>query len=104
MAKVAGKVNLDGAPMKSGEIEFDAPAQPPRIMKIEDGVFSGEAFATKNTVRLHMYKEGPPASTDPDKKPMKLEVLPDKYNAKSILSAEVPAGGATDLKFDATSN
>ncbi|HZZ78745.1 MAG TPA: hypothetical protein VFE62_09520 [Gemmataceae bacterium] len=104
LAKVQGKVNLDGAPMKSGEIEFDAPAQPPKVFKVEDGVFSGEAFTTKNTVRIHMYKEGPPASTDPDKKPMRMEVLPAKYNAQTTLSADVPAAGASDLKFDVTSN
>jgi len=104
MAKVSGKVTLDGDPMKEGEIEFEAPAQPPRTLKIEGGAFSGEVFSGKNVVRLHMFKEGPPASTDPDKKPMKLESLPAKYNAKTTLSADVPAAGATDLKFDATSN
>jgi hypothetical protein len=104
MAKVSGKVTLDGAPMKDGEIEFEAVAQPPRTLKIEDGAFSGEVFSGKNVIRLHQFKEGPPASTDPDKKPMKMEALPAKYNAQSTLSADVPAAGTTELKFEATSN
>jgi hypothetical protein len=103
LATVKGTVQLDGKPMKSGEIEFETTAQPSKTLKIEDGVFSGEVFAAKNTVQIHMYKDGPPASTDPDKKPRKVEALPAKYNTKSGLTYDVPAGGASDLKFEATS-
>ena len=100
LATVKGTVNLDGKLMPSGEIEFEVIAQPAKILKIEDGAFSGEVFAGKNTVRIHMYKEGPPASTDPEKKPQKMEALPPQYNIKSSLSYDVPEGGASDLKFD----
>jgi len=102
-AKVKGTVKLDGAPMMSGDIEFEISAQPPKLLKIENGVFSGEVFAGKNTVRMHMYKEGPPASTDPDKKPMMIEALPPEYNSASTITYDVPEGGASDLKFEATS-
>jgi hypothetical protein len=104
MATVKGTVKLDGAPMQSGEIDFDAPAQPPKTLKIENGTFSGEVFSGKNIVRIHSYKEGPPLMTDNEKKPTKQETLPAKYNASSTLSADVPAGGATDLKFEVTAN
>ena len=103
LAKVSGTVKLDGQPMKTGEIEFETTAQPPKTMNIEDGVFSGEVFTGKNTVRFHMYKKGPPASTDPEKKPQKMEALPPQYNIRSSLSYDVPEGGASDLKFDVTS-
>jgi hypothetical protein len=103
LATVKGTVKLDGQPMKSGDIEFEVSAQPPMLFKIENGVFSGEVFSGKNKVRLHMYKEGPPASTDPDKKPTKAEALPPQFNTKSGLTYDVPEGGASDLKFDATS-
>jgi hypothetical protein len=103
LATVKGTIQLDGKPMKSGDVEFEAIAQPPKTMKIEDGAFSGEVFTGKNTVRVHMYKEGPPASTDPEKKPMKMEAIPAQYNTKSSLSYDVPEGGASDLKFNVTS-
>jgi hypothetical protein len=103
VATVKGTVQLDGKPMKSGEIDFVATAQPAKTMKIEDGVFSGEAFAGKNTVLIHLYVEGDIISTDPDKKRSVKESLPAKYNEQSTLSADVPATGASDLKFDVTS-
>ena len=102
-ATVKGTIQLDGKPMKSGEIEFVVTAEPPKMMEIKDGVFSGEVFVGKNAVRIHMYTLGAPASTDPDKKPMKMESLPAKYNTATTLSADVPAGGSSDLKFDLTS-
>jgi hypothetical protein len=89
--------------MKSGDIEFEAIAQPAKLLPIENGVFSGEVFTGKNTVRFHMYKEGPPASTDPEKKPQKMEALPPQYNIKSSQTFDVPEGGASDLKFEVTS-
>jgi len=103
IAMVKGKVQLNGKPMPNGEIEFEVIAQPAKSLKIEDGVFSGEVFVGKNTVRIHVYKEGPPSSTDPEKKPSKMESLPAQYNTKSALSTDVPEGGASDLNWDVTS-
>jgi hypothetical protein len=103
LAAVKGTVQLDGNPMKSGEIEFETMAQPSKTLIIEDGGFSGEVFAGKNTVRVHLYVEGDVISTDPDKKRSKKESLPAKYNEKSTFSADVPNGGASDLKFSVTS-
>jgi hypothetical protein len=102
VAKVKGNVKLDGQPMKSGDIEFEVIGQPPRTLSIENGAFAGEVFTGNNKVRLHMYKEGPPSSTDPEKKPTKTEALPSQYNTKSGLSYDVPEAGASDLKFDVT--
>lgn len=104
LADVSGTVSLDGKPMPTGEIHFEAVAQPPKIMKIEGGKFSGQAFAAKNTVRIHLYKDGPPASTDPEKKPMKIDVLPAKYHSESKFTEDVPEGGKSDYKFEVTAN
>jgi hypothetical protein len=103
VATVKGTVEMDGKPMKSGDIEFETMAQPSKSLKIEDGVFSGEVFTGKNTVRVHLYVEGDIISTDPDKKRAKKESLPAKYNEKSTLSADVPSAGLSDLKFEVTS-
>jgi len=103
VATAKGTVQLDGQPMKSGEIEFETTAQPSKILQIVDGAFSGEVFAAKNKVLIHLYKDGPPISTDPDKKRSKIETIPAKYNRDSTFTADVPAGGASDLKFSVTS-
>jgi len=103
LANVKGTVQLDGKPMKSGEIAFEVTAQPSKILTIEDGNFSGEVFTGKNAVRFHMYKAGPPVSTDPEKKPTKIETLPPQHNTRSGHSIDIPEGGASDLKFAVTS-
>jgi len=103
VATVKGTVQLDGKPMPTGEIEFEVVAYPAKILKIENGAFSGEVFSGNNTIRFHMYKDGPPMSTDPEKKPSKIESLPSQHNSKSGHSVDVPAGGSNDLKFAITS-
>ena len=101
LATVKGTVQLDGKPMKNGEIEFEAIAQPPKTLQIENGAFSGEVFTGKNTVRFHMYKEGPPASTDPEKPKNWRPSTP--VQRKSQVRLRCAWGGKSDLKFDMTS-
>jgi hypothetical protein len=103
LATVKGTIQLDGKPMKTGEIEFEPVGLPAKTLKIEDGVFSGEVHAVKNTVRVHLWIEGEVITTDPDKKKSKKESIPEKYNVKSTMSADVPETGSNDLKFDVTS-
>jgi hypothetical protein len=103
MATVKGMVYLDMKPMKNGEIEFEVIAQPAIMLEVKDGVFEGEVYTGKNTVRVHQYVPGPPASTDPDKKPTKKESLPARYNSQTSLSEDVPEGGKSDLKYHVTS-
>src|SRR5262249_38907483 len=64
VAKVSGKVNLDGKPMASGEVSFNFPGQIPKNIQIKDGEFAGEAYVGKNQVQVVLQKDGPPATTD----------------------------------------
>src|SRR5262249_28505931 len=55
-AKVAvkGTVTLNGKPMPEGEISFDlGRGQPPVVLPIKDGSFSGEVFGGKNRVEVN---------------------------------------------------
>ena len=103
VAPVKGTVLLDSKPMASGEVEFEITGYPSKTLKIENGAFSGEAYSGKNTLRFHMWKDGPPISTDPEKKPRKIESLPAQHNANSGHSVDIPEAGSSDLKFAITS-
>ncbi len=101
-AAVKGTVTLNGKALPDGEIAFALGAGVPERMDIKDGSFSGEAPVGKCRVEISAFKLGPPLSTDPDKKPTKMNILGDKYGPSSTLTAEVPSGGTSDLKFDLT--
>jgi len=103
IVQIKGTVNLDGKPMTQGEIRFEVAGEPGHELQVKDGAFSGEANIGKNRVEVKMYKEGPPLSTDPEKKPTKINVIPAQYNSQTKLSAEITSSGASDLKFDVTS-
>jgi hypothetical protein len=103
-ASVKGTVTLDGQPLKEGEIFFSLEGKPPHILEIKDGVFSGAAAIGKNRVEIRAYKPGAPLSTDPTGTPPKVNYIPAKYNDQSTLDADVPAGGASELKYAVTSN
>jgi len=104
LAKVSGKVTLDGKPMNGGEVRFFAENQPARSIEIKDGAFSGEAYVGKNRVDVVWDKDGPPNPMMPDGPRIKVNaVAPQFSGANSPFNADVPAGGAQDLKFDVTS-
>ncbi|MFO0968675.1 MAG: hypothetical protein U0793_24220 [Gemmataceae bacterium] len=102
-AAVKGTVHMDGKPMPSGEIAFSITGMPAKRFEIKDGSFSGEADEGKNRVEVLAFKDGPPLTTDTEKKPTKINIIPPKWNAASTLSAEVKVGAANEFKFDITS-
>lgn len=103
LAKVSGKVNLDGKPMSEGEIRFSIAGQPPKTLPIKDGAFTGEVHAGKNRVEVSQEKDGPPHPMDP-KQRLKVNVVSDRFwGGNSTLSIDVDAKGSSDLKFEVTS-
>jgi len=105
---VAGTVTLDGAPLSEGMIQFD-PAEgataPMASAEITEGKFSIEKpqgpVAGRYKVRISSrvpvkLKEGEAPGGTPKPKP---ELIPSKYNAKSTLETDVPAGGARSLDY-----
>src|SRR5262245_36710766 len=103
LVPVKGTVNLDGKPMEGGEIRFVVTGQPAVVIEIKGGTFSGKAPVGKNTVEVVWDQDGPPNPMDPSTR-IKVNTVAVQFSgANSILSADVPSAGATDLKFDVTS-
>jgi len=102
-AKVSGTVLLDKQKMKTGEIRFSIAGQAPRSLEIKDGAFSGEVLAGKNQVEVYLEKDGPPPSTDPKGPPTKINTIdPQFWGGLTTLKTEIPASGASDLKYEVT--
>src|SRR5689334_9544966 len=72
---VKGTVKLDGKPMADGEVSFCLFGEPPRVMPVKDGQFSGEALNGSNRVEVHAFKAGSPLSTDPTKAPTRVNFI-----------------------------
>lgn len=102
-AKVAGTVSVDGAPMQEGEIRFDVPGQPPKVLPVKNGAFSGEAFLGKNQVEVVHDVDGPPSTTDPKVHTKINTVAPEFSGPNTKLSADIVAAGAANLRFEVTS-
>jgi hypothetical protein len=110
---VSGTVSLDGQPLDYGAILF-APAAGSEgaptsaAYDVENGQFSiprsDGLVPGKYQVKISRMDHKPePRSKGPPKKGTKppKETLPTRYNGpKTELSAEIPKGGATDLKFE----
>src|SRR5689334_20819800 len=77
IAKVKGTVNIDGKPVPTGEIHFGILGEAPRVSKIAEGKFEGEAPVGENKVEVFIYKEVP-TPRYPDN-PTKMNTLPEKY-------------------------
>ena len=107
MSAVAGKVNLDGAPMEQGEIFLSGQGTViTQTLAITKGEFKGEIVPGTYTVQIFSYVEVPPTPdatgyVPPD--PIRNNVIPAQWNTGSTLSAVIPDGGKTDLSFDITS-
>jgi hypothetical protein len=107
-------VTLDGKPLASGAIQF-FPSQVSTSGfavqggdTIKNGKFSiaRDVGLVPGNYRVSIYSgnttgERPKADVGPGRvaKAPK-ELIPNKYNAQSTLSADIPKGGLSDLRFD----
>jgi hypothetical protein len=102
-AKISGTVLLDGSSMPNGEVIFTTPGQPPKTLEVTGGNFSGEVYAGKNLVEVNCPVDAP-NPMDPKGPPVKKNKVASTYQGPSSpLSADVPEGGKTDLKFEVKS-
>lgn len=102
-----GKVLLDGKPLAAGQIIFDAAdGTSPVVLDVKDGTYEGKSATGPKTVRIVAMKlVDPPKNgmTGPlYEKKVEQNYLPERYNTKSTLKADVKAGGPNDFKFDVT--
>jgi hypothetical protein len=103
--QVSGKVELDGKPLDDGEIAFVGDAGTvPDILPVKAGAFEGKVKVGKKKVEIRVFetKKAPPTATGGATETRE-NVLPDRYNTKSTLTAEVTEGGVSPGKFEVQS-
>jgi hypothetical protein len=103
-AEAKGTVILDGAPLKDGTIYFILPTagSKPVTAAVANGEFSVRLPVGKYRVEIRR----PEKISAPDGKelgPTTRETISAAYNAQSRLVLEVPPGGASNVRYDVTS-
>jgi len=94
--EIKGTVKLDGKPMSEGEIVFEGdPGSIPEVLTIKDGEFSGKVKPGKKQVKVNAYKlePPPPTATGDNVEDQKKNIIPERYNTKTTLKAEVSDSG-----------
>jgi hypothetical protein len=99
--KVSGTVEMDGKPLPDGEITFmGEPGTIPASFTVSNGNFEGELTAGKKKVEVRSYKTEPaPKSATGGASESKVNIIPDRFNSNSALTAEVSESGMTPKKF-----
>ena len=106
MTTVSGTVQLDGQPMKEGEVTFSEPAKGAvDTVKVVDGKFEGQIQPGEKRVEIRAYRPGTPntAMYGPDAKAEPENYIPAQYNTNSTVKETIGPEGKTDLKYEAKS-
>jgi hypothetical protein len=100
-AKVSGTVQLDDKPMESGDITFVGdPGTIPDVLDVKAGAFEGQVKLGQKKVEIRAYKtEKAPKSATGGATESKTNYLPEQFNTKSALKAEVTESGVEPKKF-----
>ena len=105
---VQGTVTLDGKPLADGIVSFITLGQVPEPVEIKEGKFVGKVKWGKRRVELAAYRPYQippeiPESMHAMMKPGKENYLPEMYNIKSELTADVQQAGPNAFKFEMVS-
>jgi hypothetical protein len=117
-ASVSGKVTLDGEPLPNALVTFQPVAQKKGVnpgpastgrtnakgeytLQVVGRPETG-ALVGKHRVLITAYKGEVPAATDDAKPEMPPQLVPERYNAATTLTVEVPAEGTEKANFDLT--
>ena len=99
---------MDGTPLKTGTIQFDPTSETRGVQvsgEIVDGKFAIDKPQGPVAGKYRVSISGKaPAKIDPTEQPggsakTATDPVPAKYNSKSTLEAEIPAGGSSTLDF-----
>jgi hypothetical protein len=103
---VSGTVTLDGAPLAEGHIAFrPLPAlatSEASVGPIKDGKYQLTARPGQNRVEI-IATRVVPGQKDSFGNPLRVSIIPAKYNVQSELTRELQATGGSELNFDLTS-
>jgi len=97
---VTGNVTLDGQPLSEGDIIFEAAdgKVTPGAGPIKEGKFAIKALPGAKKVKINASK---PAKPDPVMGTIPGEsIIPEQYNVKTKLTADVQKGQPNDFTFD----
>ncbi len=100
--EVTGSVTWQGKPLPEGHIVFLAQdgQTTPAAGKVSDGQFSFRSTPGKKRVEISANREKPGQTNKVMGMREREQYLPPKYNANSILTAEVKTDGANLFTFD----
>jgi hypothetical protein len=115
---ISGRVTLDGQPLARGSIAFDPADQgqqhPVSVgAAIEGGSFAIPAATGPTPGKYRVAILAPDAAAEaalpespgapPKRSQAKVGAIPDRYNARSTLSADVTPGGPNSFTYELTS-
>jgi len=97
---VAGTVTLDGAPLPEGEIIFMAPdnSVTPSSGVISNGQFHFRATHGVKKVQINATKDS--GKREMDGWVIRESIIPERYNVKTELTAEVKSGEPNNFMFE----
>lgn len=101
---ITGKVSFDGVLVAKGDITLrpEKPTIAPQGAMIKDGSFQMKANEGKYKVEI-ISTRVVPGKKGPMGEDAIEEFIPEKYNTKTTLSAEVKSTGKNELLFELTS-
>ena len=102
--EITGKVSFDGVPVAKGDITLrpEKPSIAPQGAMIKDGSFQMKASEGKYKVEI-ISTRVVPGKKGPMGEDAIEEFIPQKYNTKTTLRAEVKTTGKNELIFELTS-
>jgi hypothetical protein len=100
---VSGTVTLDGKPLGAGEIIFLSPdnSATPSAGQIADGRFQFRATPGAKKVQINATRDS--GRREKDGWVIRESIIPDRYHARTELTADVKAGGPNEFTFELTS-
>ena len=102
--EIKGKVSFDGIPVAKGDITLrpEKTSTAPQGAMIKDGSFVMKASEGKYKVEI-ISTRVVPGKKGPMGEDAIEEFIPEKYNTKTTLGAEVKTSGKNELIFELTS-
>lgn len=108
--EVTGTVTLDGEPVEDGRIQFREQEGDRQAFSgtITNGEYSLEAEPGRMDVQIYASRIIPgkfdTSNPDDDPQPVGEMYIPEKYNSRTTLTAEVSASGDNNIPFELTSD
>jgi hypothetical protein len=95
-------VTFAGEPIQEGEIRFQVAGHSAEAGPIRDGLYTARVSPGTATVSIYGYRVSENAGPAPQvtgTEPIKDNFVPERYNTKTELTAEIK-GDTNDLSFD----